>query len=180
MTRTPMGNERHNVELKSRLRDFVGARRLAQRLSGAAPEVLRQVDTYFRCTEGRLKLREITGGPAQLIAYARPNNTAVRTSRYYLVDLPAADSLREALTATLGVLVTVEKVREISLYKNVRIHLDRVTGLGDFLEFEAVMSTGDSVAAAEALVRDLSEQFGLAAEDLIGTSYSDLLLAARS
>jgi len=170
---------RQNVELKSRLRDFEHARRLAQELSGSAPQVLRQVDTYFHCTQGRLKLREISDGTQQLIAYARPDDTTVRTSRYHLVAVPDAGALREALAVTLGILVVVEKVREISLYKNVRIHLDRVCGLGDFLEFEAVLSADETLAAGEKLVRDLTGQFGLAPDDLIRGSYSDLLLAVR-
>jgi len=33
----------------------------------------------------------------------------------------------------------VSKRREIYLWHNVRIHLDAVTGLGSFVEFEAVL-----------------------------------------
>ena len=100
---------------------------------------MRQTDTYYRCTKGRLKLRQFAGGLAELIAYTRPRTImCARLSQYHVVPVIDADRIHEALLAALGVLVVVEKVRELSLYKNVRIHLDEVERLGSFLEFEAV------------------------------------------
>ena len=52
--------------------------------------------------------------------------------------LPAADGTLAALSETLGVDVVVEKRRHLLLWETVRIHLDEVTGLGSFVELEAV------------------------------------------
>ena len=41
-----------------------------------------------------------------------------------------------------GVSVSVRKQREVWLYQNARIHLDRVRGLGDFVEIEVVVHQG--------------------------------------
>jgi predicted adenylyl cyclase CyaB len=169
---------RQNVELKARLVDFDRARRIARDLSAGPPQLLRQVDTYFRCVRGRLKLREIAGEQSELIAYARSDETAPRTSEFRIVPVLDAAALRAALEQSLGILVVVEKLREISLYRNVRIHLDQVNDLGTFVEFEAMLATPGEHADGERLVRELSSQFGLAPQDLVGCSYSDLLLAA--
>ena len=55
------------------------------------------------------------------------------------------------------------------------MHLDRVEGLGDFLELEVVLTekeaSGDGVATANDLLRKL----GIPAENLIEGAYVDLL-----
>ncbi len=170
---------RRNIEIKSRLHDLDQARRVAADLSGGAPQILRQRDTYFQCAQGRLKLREFAGAPAELIAYMRPDSTAPRTSQYRIVPVADAGVLGEALTIALGVLVVVEKVRELSLYKNVRIHLDQVAQLGTFLEFEAVLDPATRGEEGESLVRQLADRFGLRPDDLTAGSYSDLLLRTK-
>jgi predicted adenylyl cyclase CyaB len=74
----------------------------------------------------------------------------------------------------------VKKVREIFLVENVRIHLDQVDGLGEFVELEAVF---DGSAAAEAAqhreVERLMNELGVRADDLVATSYEALLAAPR-
>ena len=52
--------------------------------------------------------------------------------------MPAGAATLAALSETLGVDVVVEKRRHLLLWETVRIHLDEVTGLGSFLELEAV------------------------------------------
>jgi predicted adenylyl cyclase CyaB len=177
---SPTTQLRRNVEIKARLRDFEQARSVAAELSGGPPQVLRQIDTYFRCAVGRLKLRQFSDAAAELIAYARPNEVSPRTSQYRIVPVADGDALCEALSMSLGVLIVVAKEREVSHYKNVRIHLDRVEQLGTFLEFEAVLEPTAHQTEGEALVRELTSRFGLLPEDLIAESYSDLLLRSAS
>lgn len=168
-----------NIELKARLRSPDDARRVCQELA-MWHAVEHQVDTYFVCRHGRLKLRQRDGQPAQLVRYARADGVDPRPSDYDLVPVEQPDSLKRALVAALGVLVVVEKDREVFLYRNVRIHIDRVAGLGNFVEFEAVLADGDDEPAAAALVQRLAEKLGLAESDRIAGSYSDLLLVNRA
>jgi adenylate cyclase class 2 len=165
---------RRNVEIKSRCADLAAARAAACELCGDIGIVELQCDTYFHVPHGRLKLREIEGQPAVLIAYARPDETSARTSRYHLV--PAADpaALKAALADALGIRGEVRKRREIFLWNNVRIHLDAVERLGDFIEFEAVLAPGDSESDAHEVLRVLSSRFGLDLAQLLGPSYPDL------
>jgi predicted adenylyl cyclase CyaB len=86
-----------------------------------------------------------------------------------------AAGLKAALTAALMARGTVRKRREIYLHQNVRVHLDEVAGLGTFVEFEAVLSTGDHLAQAQSLLDRLCRLLGIVPEDCIGSSYADLM-----
>jgi predicted adenylyl cyclase CyaB len=167
-----------NLELKARLTDLAAARRTAARLSGGPPEVLEQVDTYFACSHGRLKLREIAGQTAQLVAYSRPDQPAARASDYRLAPIEDAAGLKAALSAALGVWAVVRKRRELSLVENVRIHLDQVEGLGAFVEFEVLLGSPEDERGAPDQLERLAREFGLAASNLISSSYSDLAAQA--
>lgn len=168
-----------NVELKARLSNLSAAREIAQRLATEHLGVQHQVDTYFHCPHGRLKLREIEDLKAQLVWYSRPDEAGAKGSDYLLVDVPDPAPLKQALAGALGVLVAVDKRREIFLVHNVRIHLDEVSQLGTFLEFEAVLNSSIDDAAGRAQVARLQAEFGIAPVDVLAASYSDLLLRHR-
>jgi predicted adenylyl cyclase CyaB len=77
----------------------------------------------------------------------------------------------------MGVKVVVDKRREIWFLGNIKVHLDRVSGLGDFVEIEAQSEEGD--LSEEHLLeqcRGLMEEFGIAGSELVSGSYSDLLM----
>jgi len=165
---------RSNVEFKARLIDLAAAREIA-RGCGQYFATERQTDTYFTAASGRLKLREIEGRGCWLIGYARVDDVASRRSDYRLVAIADAAGVRETLAAALGVRATVRKEREIYLDHNVRIHLDCVEGLGEFLEFEAVLSGLDEESAGRRHVGDLIERFHATLGEPIAVGYADLL-----
>ena len=164
-----------NIELKARLDDLPAARRVAESLATQRLGVQEQIDTYFRCATGRLKLRQISGQTAQLIWYVRPSDPRPKASDYYLVPAPQPETLIAALRSAMGIVCVVRKRREIYLWQNVRIHLDEVEGLGQFLEFEAVLSPGIDETAGRGQLQDLMAQFGIRPEDLLAGSYIDML-----
>jgi adenylate cyclase class 2 len=123
-----------------------------------------------------LKLREEDGTPTQLIAYQRADLASERTSHYRLIDVPDAEGLKAALAATLGIKVVVAKRRRLFLWEgNVRIHLDAVEGLGDFIEFEAVASAESDLESERAQAERLRVAFEINDGDVIGGSYCDLM-----
>jgi predicted adenylyl cyclase CyaB len=174
---TPM-HDRRNVELKARLASLDAARQTADNICTKRLPDQVQVDTYFHCRQGRLKLREIDGQQAELVWYERPNQHQARTSRYQLVTVSQPAELKAALAAALGVRCEVTKRRAIYLHHNVRIHIDEVSGLGTFLEFEAMLIDGVDQPRAQEQVRSLSTEFQLQPSQLIDSSYADLILAA--
>ena len=167
---------RRNVELKAV--DPDPARTLARALAfGASDEgVILQRDTYFRVASGRLKLREEEPGEAHLIAYVRPDDASVRVSSYRVV--PADEETLAALTETLGVDVVVEKRRHLLLWETVRIHLDEVTGLGAFVELEAVAEGDSDLTREHAQVAQLRTQLQIEDAALREGSYADAVRAA--
>ncbi len=164
-----------NIELKARLGDLESARRVAARIATETLGVQEQVDTYFTCGHGRLKLREIDDVSAQLVGYARADRPEPKASDYQLVPIADPEALKAALTATLGVRCVVRKRREIFLYHNVRIHLDEVAGLGTFLEFEAVLGPDVDDSTGQAQLQELSAIFALNPADLLSGSYADMI-----
>jgi predicted adenylyl cyclase CyaB len=168
---------RRNIELKARVDDVEHARQIAQQMATSRLGTQHQVDTYFHARQGRLKLRQIDGLSAVLIWYARPDQTQSKRSDYQLVPVSNPETLKLALRQALGVAVVVDKRREIYLWHNVRIHLDRVVGLGEFLEFEAVLQPHDDDALGHAQLDELMRAFALHPTDLVESSYSDLLSA---
>lgn len=128
---------------------------------------------------GRLKLREEPGA-ATLISYERPDLASDKESRYRLVEVPDPTALRVALESVLGITVVVSKSRRLFIHERVRIHLDRVEGLGDFIEFEAVAADGEDPARFTLLLASMRESLGIRDEDLLRGSYSDLLRATTA
>lgn len=160
-----------NVELKAT--DPCRARSLevCRELGAADHGELRQRDTYFDVPEGALKLREETPGRPHLIQYRRAREAQERESRYRIVGTDDAPGLRAALGDSLGVLGIVTKRRRLFLWRAVRIHLDHVEGLGDFLELEAVAPVDSDLAAEHALVRELRAAFGIDDDRLLADGY---------
>ena len=140
--------------------------------------LLVQRDTYFHAPRGRLKLREEDGAIPQLIAYDRPDFAGQRESRYRIVEVDNAEELKTTLSGSLGVRVVVEKERQLFVWEgNVRIHLDRVKGLGSFIEFEAVATAGSDFMRERAQISHLRDVFEIREEEVIGSSYGDLMRA---
>jgi predicted adenylyl cyclase CyaB len=136
---------------------------------------LRQVDTYFNIARARLKLRQVRGRPAQLIHYERPDVAAVKSSRVHVASIADGPALRALLAAAFGVRARVVKIREIWRWEGVQVHLDTVSGLGTFVEFEAVVDAPGRVPAARAHLSRLLAGLGLGSADLVDRSYGDLV-----
>lgn len=169
-----------NVEIKARLASVEAIEPRVAALADRGPELIRQDDTFFRCTHGRLKLRDFGDGRGELIAYERPDRAGPKLSDYRIT--PSADpaGLRDALTRALGAIGRVRKLRTLYLAGATRIHLDRVEGLGDFLELEVVLADPQSAADGEAVARALLVRLGIGADALIEGAYLDLLVHQES
>jgi len=167
---------RANLELKARCADLGRARERAREVATLWVGVDQQVDTYFATRAGRLKLRESSLSGAQLIPYFRPDERGAKRSDYQVIAIEDCAGLARMLSAMLGVHRIVRKRREIALYENVRIHLDRVEGLGAFVELEAVWDGATAgLAEQQRKLAFLRERLGLRDEDVIAGSYETLL-----
>lgn len=138
-----------------------------------------QVDTYFKVHKGRLKLRE---GQIEnnLIYYDRQNKKGPKQSNVILFKTSNDPTIKQILYKSLGVLVVIDKQREIYFIENVKFHLDRVKNLGSFIEIEA-LDKDKSIGQKKLLhqCHYYMELFGIRGEDLLASSYSDLLALFR-
>jgi adenylate cyclase class IV len=170
-----------NIEVKLRINSVQALlpRVLAlAELNDRTPQLIEQDDCFYGVPHGRLKLRRLVQAPApataELIHYQRPNEAAARTSDYVRVPVPDPEALHEALTRALGVTGRVRKQRWLVLAGATRIHLDRVEGLGDFLELEVVLREGQPEQQGHAQAQGLLKALGLDQEPLLAGSYLDL------
>ncbi len=194
LSREPL---RANVELKARIDDRDAAIAVARALGAEDQGEEEQEDTYFSLGRYRLKLRESSTGKHWLIGYSRPDGAEARKSQYRLTPVEDPAGMRFLMSKQWGVKVVVRKWRRIFLWQGrVRIHLDRVETLGDFLEFEAVLpaAAGDADGPSDGGAHDhaaydecaalldvarLRHDFGIEERDLVATSYSTLVQQSR-
>lgn len=164
-----------NVEIKARVSSIEALLPRVRALAQHGPESISQDDTFFACATGRLKLRVFADGRGELIAYERPDAAGPKTSDYRITPVADPDSLRATLARALGVTGRVIKLRTLFLIGRTRVHLDRVEGLGDWLELEVVLAEGEraerGVAEAQALLASLQVD----ATQLVSGAYVDLL-----
>ena len=165
-----------NVEIKARLDGIEALIPFAAALADHGPEHIAQDDTFFGCLHGRLKLGLFAVGRGELIAYDRPDSRGPKTSDYRITPVPDPDALRETLRRALGVTGRVVKQRTLFLVGRTRVHLDRVEGLGDFLELEVVLGDGEDEQQGNAEAHDLLARLNVQPSQLVGGAYLDLLL----
>jgi predicted adenylyl cyclase CyaB len=166
-----------NIEIKARVANIDALMPRARALAQRDAERIAQDDTFFRVPHGRLKLRQFADGSAELIHYHRADTLDAKLSDYRRVPAPDAAALREALERALGILGRVRKQRWLLLAGQTRIHLDRVDGLGDFVELEVVLRDDQSESDGVRIADQLMHELGLHNAERIAGAYLDLLAA---
>jgi predicted adenylyl cyclase CyaB len=167
-----------NIEIKAILREREHVEAIAARLANKSPELIRQEDYFFPCAGARLKLRILAPDCGELIRYERANLAETRSSRYLVARTPDPAVLLEILDKTLGRIGEVQKERTLYLVGQTRVHLDRVRGLGDFLELEVVLRPGQSEAEGKAIAENLLSALQIDRKDFVAEAYIDLLARA--
>ena len=165
-----------NIEIKAHCDNADEIRSILQQKGAEFKGTDHQIDTYFNCTHGRLKLREGNIENA-LIHYQRENTEGPKRSDVILYKSDPESSLKKLLEASLGILTVVDKQREIYFVENVKFHLDTVKSLGSFVEIEAIdyaLDIGEFKLMQQC--NQYIDLFKISNEDLIADSYSDLML----
>ena len=163
------------IEIKARCSDPQKIEKILSELNADLKGTDHQTDTYFKCAEGRLKLRE-GNIENSLIHYNRSDKSGPKLSEVNLMKLEKGSNLKSILSGSIGVLKTVIKKRKIFFIGNIKIHIDEVEGLGSFVEIEAIDEEG--IYSEDQLFeqcKELMEKFSISGNDLIKTSYSDML-----
>ncbi len=168
-----------NVEIKARIDSVDALGRIVALWADSGPTLITQDDTFFRCDNGRLKLRSFSATEGELIFYRRADAAGPKESFYVIARSHEPDVLREALTLAYGQAGRVRKQRTLFLVGRTRVHLDQVDGLGEFLELEVVLRDGEAVSAGQHEAQALMTRLGVTDSQLITGAYVDLLGAAQ-
>ena len=169
-----------NIKIKAKSTNQDEIRKILKSRNADFRGIDHQIDTYFNVPFGRLKLRE---GNIEnyLIQYDREDKGGPKQSNVILYKSNPKSSLKDILTKSLGILVVVDKQREIYFIDNVKFHIDTVKGLGDFVEIEAIdknPSFGRNKLKEQC--NSYTDLFKILKKDLVSVSYSDLLLELLS
>ena len=164
-----------NVEIKARVDDLDAMARKAAAFATQGPIEIVQDDTFFTCPSGRLKLRVFSPASGELIFYQRADARGPKESFYLRSPTSAPDTLREVLMLAYSASGRVRKHRTLYLAGRSRIHLDRVEGLGDFVEIEVVLADADDAEGGVREAHDLMTSLGIEVSRLVAGAYVDLL-----
>lgn len=166
-----------SFEIKARCSDLVRVRGILKACRAEFQGLDRQIDTYFRVPSGRLKLREGKIENA-LIYYKRADQKNSKRCDAVLCECRDAGTIKKILGIACGILTVVDKKREIFFFGNVKFHLDRVKGLGNFVEIEAQDKSGKFGPAKIQKQCDFFQKLlGVRPQDLLADSYSDQVLS---
>lgn len=165
-----------NIEIKAHASNPEEIRNILKSKKAEFKGTDHQIDTYFRVNSGRLKLRE-GNIENNLIYYKRENKSGPKQSEVILFQNDPKKNIKEILTAALGILIEVNKEREIYFIDNVKFHIDNVKSLGTFIEIEAI-DKQESIGRERLLEQcnEFIKLFNIQEKDLLSKSYSDMLL----
>lgn len=169
-----------NVEIKARIENVGVFVPILTRIASSGPVEIAQDDTFFTCENGRLKLRAFSNDSGELIFYRRVNQAGPKESFYLRSPTSSPETLRESLSLAYGQIGRIRKYRTLFLVGRTRVHLDRVEGLGHFLELEVMLVDDESPEQGIREAGQLMDQLGIQPEQLIEGAYLDLMLASRN
>ncbi len=146
---------------------------------GVVERIANPPSIFTHSVPGKPDLKgEIDGEVAQLIHYERENQHNSRYSDYEIVDIADSAEFKNIMAVALGVRAIVDKVRELWMYGNTRIHIDNVTELGHFVELETVITnqTDTEARAEHNFVKQMLEIDDL---ELVSESYGDFMFSVK-
>ena len=168
-----------NIEIKAVVQNYDRFYNQAE-VVGVNTDTIHQVDTYFNCPTGKLKLREIIGKGAEIIFYNRTNQLSPKLSEYARYSVLHPRCILKILSQSFGVRGVITKDRSVFMAASTRIHLDSIPDLGVFAELEVVLSPNQTVKDGERVAFELMDKLGIVESNLVSESYIDMIEKRRA
>lgn len=167
-----------NIELKVSAKDFKDTVKNLKKIGAFCDGNFYQKDTYYHCRGKRLKIREIDHKIYQLIIYKREDRKESKISDYSIKNLNKEDlkHYKRYYRQRNGESIQIIKQRALWRFKNTRIHLDRVRGLGKFIELETIVKDPKKMESLQKEHREIINLLSLFKFKKISKSYNDLLI----
>jgi predicted adenylyl cyclase CyaB len=162
-----------NFEVKTRISNFEEILKKIQNIGAVYKETMSQIDYYFKIGIEKEKIREINHHTMSLISYKRLEKGGRKDSNYDIKTLSLKQ--KKTLLEHKPLLCLVDKTRQLWMYKNTRIHIDNVVGLGNFMELETVVK---DISKNQGLneFKEVVKKLEIDLEETEPFSYSDLIL----
>ena len=140
--------------------------------------ILDQTDTYYKCDNKKLKLREENLKSYKFIHYQREDEAKERVSNFALYPIDDIALFEKVFGGSLTVEVTVSKHRILYLYKHARIHYDQVLELPGqkFVEIEVLIRNEEEEKSAPGLMKELQAMLKIDLDDQTGMGYREMVL----
>jgi predicted adenylyl cyclase CyaB len=161
-----------NIEIKIKIPSFRKYENILKVIGLKPKELLDQKDVYYETKKGLLKLRT-ENGRNSLIKYLRDEKSKDRVSNYDVLKLND-NSAEKFFSDIFKIKAVVEKKRILYLYKNTRIHFDKIKKLGNFIELESVVVKDKKSAIKE--FNEVVKFLGLDIRNQLRKSNLDLIL----
>lgn len=165
---------KRNVEIKAKISHPLVLGAIVEAFSCSQIEFL-QVDTYFNCPIGTLKLRSESGRKVELIYYRRDMDALPKLSRYWRYPVEDVTVISNTLLERFGLRGVVRKKRILSFVGQTRIHCDIVETLGMYLELEVVLSPSQTIQDGIDITHNMLRMINIGNGDLVRGSYIDLI-----
>ncbi len=156
-----------NIEIKARISSAEALLPRVAAMASEGPIEIAQQDTFFCCEAGRLKLRDFLNGTGELIFYRRANQVGPKESFYLRSETSTPEILKRSLALAYGEAGSVSKQRTLFLVGRTRVHLDKVQGLGHFLELEVVLGENESSEVGALEAHELMYSLGIEQHQLV-------------
>ncbi|HVZ95114.1 MAG TPA: class IV adenylate cyclase, partial [Phycisphaerales bacterium] len=160
-----------NVEYKSELRDPQLGKMILSRSGARFITFMKQRDTYYRIAEGRLKKRESSDEPTEFVFYHRADRVRPKLSHFQIYG--EEEAAAKFGPQPLPVWMVIEKEREVWMHDGVHIHVDKVEGLGSFIELQALVTPWQHIGKCQESIAQLRAKLAPALGEAIATGYCD-------
>jgi adenylate cyclase class IV len=169
--------EKKNLEIKIRVDSFD---KIKEKFIDYYSDLLKQKDTYYVVNDGRLKLRQEGVNVGYFIRYYRDNLASEKISKYYTYNIPNVEEFNLIFNNAMKTEVIIEKERMLYLYKNVRIHLDKIIGVPEskslYVEIEVVIKNEEEDNKSNELMEELLIMMELKNSEVIALGYREIVL----
>lgn len=173
------------IEIKAKLNNYSEIEKKIESLGCKIIKKVEQIDSIFieknkyynelKRGDRVLRIRKENGKNIFTLKISQSNELDCIEENVVVED----DKKLEIIIDYLGYkkILTISKKRKTCKYNNYKICLDRVEGLGDFIEIEQILEYNDSTGNEQAELKSfLNKLFGVDTDDIITQGYDTLLL----
>ncbi|XGW11467.1 hypothetical protein V3C99_012727 [Haemonchus contortus] len=167
---------RQSIVVKARVDDMEKAENAIFDLTESLGTFFVQEDVYFNVPNGNLKLRIMHPNRCgQLIYSSLSEKSDHKLSESQVTEVEDVLSIRATLGAALGERGTITKKRRVFTMDDVRIYLDDVDQIGQFIDI-AVTLNSSQPEACYARAKEIRDRLNIDEDAVVPAAYLDMMM----